>query len=256
VRERARYAASFYAAAGAAPATVTCAAAAACSPTVRQILARLIEETAIEGFAMRNGIRLRSADRAAISEQLAQLASTPPINRLLSTSKAYRALLATILNREVLVQQVERRVTEGVPRRGPSDHLRFFTLPSGGNPQASYRSAAQLAADGPPAPAGTTVRDEWIAIFRLPAYLRTALAQATPGQYVGPFLHRDSYRVVLLEGSGVHQYGAPAEASLRQSRFAAWLRHLVRTARPACFSPTGAAQRCPLGYDEERVNGA
>lgn len=218
----------------------------ACARLRQEVLARLIQERVVLSYASTHHIALSRSDRRRIDIELDVLlggSSGPAITDM----RVDRSFLRDLLAREMLVRRVQESVVSGRASSGPSFHVRKFIIPrSPSRPDAqAFKGALDLATDGQPVPAGTQVRDEWVAAFRLGDRELKALTAAQPGQYTGPFTGPRAYVVIQLLGEGSHAYGRPARDMLQARYFQAWLRAAIRRAAPTCFTRTGARAVCP-----------
>jgi hypothetical protein len=224
----------------------------ACTRLRSEILGRLIEEHVVVAYARRHDIVLQPSDQAAVDrEATAETAGSggAPLSSNLGVSGSF---LRAVLARELLVRRVEETVAPATAKSGPSFHLRKIIIPiaSRGQRAVAYRQAIELATYGRPVPVGADVRVEWVARFRLPADLRSALAVARPGQYTGPFPAASraysAYLVVQLLGSGPHAYGKPARQALEARYFRFWIHRQVQQAGPKCFTASSTPTPCPV----------
>lgn len=215
-----------------------------CVALTRQVLERLVEERVIEAYAARHGIALTTAQQHRASEMtvalLAQKRVPHPDGKNPQTQ-----MLGAIVRRELLVQQVQATVTAAVPRSGPSYHLRRYLVPNFGSAHQASLAANQLALGNSPPPAGTMIRPEWKADFRISPVLRASLRDARPGQYVGPFARPGGYEVFEVLARGWHRYGKRAREALVARQFAHWLQAQLRSAHPVCYSSIGHPESCP-----------
>jgi len=218
-----------------------------CSTLGRQLLASLIHERVVLSYASRHHIRLSSGDTRRIDSELAAMEGGTGNHLPIAGMHLRRSFLWNLLARELLVERVERAVVAGRASAGPSFHVRKYILPRlpdhGAVPV--FKEALDLATDGRPIPAGTGVRDEWVAAFRLTGREQEALSAAQAGQFAGPFPGPRAYLVMQLLGAGRHTYGLPARRVLEAKYFHAWLQTAVRQADPSCFSGSGKRVVCP-----------
>jgi hypothetical protein len=214
-----------------------------CGLLRRQALIRLLQERVVQNYARSHGVTLTAADRSGIDRQLAIAAG--PGSTLLRRLGVSRTFLRAVLARQMLVQRVEAAVAPDWARQGPSVHVRRYDIPYGTDPVQAREEAVTLATDGKPIPAAATVRDEWIADFRLAAPLQETLAVANPGQFAGPYDQGSAFLVMQLLARGTHRYGRPAREELASRYFHTWLVGAFRKARPVCYGPGGKAVACP-----------
>ncbi|MDQ2744500.1 MAG: SurA N-terminal domain-containing protein [Chloroflexota bacterium] len=213
-----------------------------CERLLQQVLARLIEERVIAGFAAHHHMTLSSGDREGAAGQAALLLDQ---GSGIPATRAGRAMLTGVILREMVVQQVEKAITATAPGAGISYHIQRFLVPAFRSRSQAYRSAIQFAVGGSAPPAGTRSRVEWVAAFRLGRALRASLRLASPGDFVGPFVKPGGYQVVRLLGTGFHRYGAPARRDLTSRLFHAWLAGEIQKASIECFTERGKQTVCP-----------
>lgn len=245
-----RYVAGFDALAYPDSAEAACArkwAGATCARVRTQALVRLIQERLVQQYAQSHHLRLTPDDQTQIELEMAQLgAGSAPTRRLFTDHAVDRRFMRAVLARQILVQKVQANVAGERAVRGFEVHIRKFTVPvpPGANRQTLYQQAVAMATGGP-VPAGTQVRDQWVAPFRLPADIRLAVKGTHRGEYIGPFARSGSYILVQVVGSGVHRYAAPARRALQRAMFRIWLQHSA-TSRPIrCLDARGTLSPCP-----------
>ncbi|MBV9281891.1 MAG: hypothetical protein JOZ41_17570 [Chloroflexi bacterium] len=214
-----------------------------CALLRRQALIRLLQERVVQDYARRHGVRLTAADQSGIDRQLAIAAG--PGSTLLRRLGVSRSFLRAVLARQMLVQRVEAAVAPDWARQGPSVHVRRYVIPYGTDPVQAREEAVTLAIDGKPIPAAASIRDEWIADFRLAAPLQETLAVADPGQFAGPYDQGSAFLVIQLLGRGTHRYGRPAREELASRYFHTWLAEAFRQTRPVCYGADGKTMACP-----------
>ncbi|MGH2444083.1 MAG: hypothetical protein ACRDFX_13085 [Chloroflexota bacterium] len=247
VREYAAYATSYYAStygsqpAPCGPKTVSCTA------TERQALARLLEEGVVRRYAAAHGLHLGAADRARVDRELTQLQQPGGTAAdLLARHAVTVAFLRSILQTEAMVRKVENLVAGNRALMGFQYRLTEVVFPAQrGQAARASKRALDLATNGGAIPADTYVRTEWIAPFRLQADLRTEVAAANPGKWVGPLKRRTGYLVAHVLNRGPHRYGRPARIAMRTSIFREWVKREVQKARPKCYGVSGSGTVCP-----------
>jgi hypothetical protein len=236
-----RYAAQFFASAypGSIGATRGCMATSqstACRSLRDQVIARLLQQSAIVDYAHRHHITLSSADRAAVSTEMVTLTDpTSETADLYRGGASQRAFVRQILLTQALVLKVELQVVGVQASQGDAYHIDKYVMPTGPHAQ---RQALNLATDGKPVPADATLHTEWEASFRLHGALKSALSVARPGDFVGPFKQSGGYLVVHLLDHGTHVYGRPARQARMTDLFRGWLRAQLRKDHLACSSAT------------------
>ena len=87
----------------------------------------------------------------------------------------------------------------------------------------SYKSAIDLATGGVNEVSGHIPPIHWVAAYRVPGSMRSLIAVATKGDFVGPTLEGSSYVVYQVLGRGNHRYGLPARQQIQARTFQAWL---------------------------------
>jgi len=176
-----------------------------------------------------------------IGAQLAHL-SVPPGARAVADVGA--PFIRSVLTRQALIQDVERAVTPARLLRGPSVHLLAYVIPAGTDRRA-YAQALALATNGKPVPPSAREKYEWVAAFHVPSWMDSAVAGASPGQYLGPFRRHDQLLVYRVLGHGTHRYSAPARAVVEVRYFSRWLKRELAREIPSCYGPSGNSRPCP-----------
>lgn len=220
---------------------------AACVRLRSQVLGRLIQERVVLSYARTRHIALDSRDLTHVAAQLkAVSAPGSPTGKLFRNGEVTRAFMRSVLERQVLVQKVESAIAGERAVRGMELHIRKLLVPAaaGASRQNLYQQTVSIAGGGP-VPPGTTELYEWVAPFRLPATLRTALSGSHRGDYVGPFQKRGGFLLVQYLGKQIHPYGRPARDQLTSQYFAAWLRGALQNAHPRCLNARGRLAGCP-----------
>jgi hypothetical protein len=243
-----RYAAQFFSAAypGSIGATRHCTAAstsAACRLLRDQVIARLLQQSAVVEYAHAHHIALSAADRAAVTTEMQTLTDpTSETADLYRGGSAQRAFVHQILLTQAVVLKVEQEVVGARASAGDAYHLDKYLIPTGSHAQ---RQALDLATDGKPIPADAILHTEWEATFHLHGALKSALAVAEPGDFVGPFKQSGGYLVVHVLDHRTHTYGRPARVAFMTALFRAWLRNQFRRDHFTC-APAIDRHACAL----------
>jgi hypothetical protein len=233
---------------GTGPSTRRCtsSASAACIAVRNETLQRLIEELVITRYARKHHITLTGKEQGQIESAVADLtAPESTTGDLFKGAHLGPAFVRQLLEREAMVQRVERIVSPRSTREGFSYLVRKITIPTGLVPGAAVQKQVLRLATGRTVPAGVSVKLDWIAPFRLSSSGRRALQAARPGDYAGPFHSRAGFVVYNLLRKGSHRYGQPARQLLQNAYFTSWLQTHVRAAHPVCYTASGKISPCP-----------
>lgn len=217
---------------------------AACARFRSGILARLIEEHVVLGYARRHHITLTPGDLAEARLQLEKLmAPSAPTARLFHLGVT-RQFVTHVVQRQLLIQRVEESVVGDRATAGPEFHVTRIGIPNSGSSTEDNRSVIQLATSGK-IPAGAAEKTEWMAPFRMAPRVRQALEAAKKGDYVGPFSRPGYVLVIKLLGRGTHHYSRTAHALLTSKLFRSWVSRAVARAHPRCVGAAGTPVTCP-----------
>jgi hypothetical protein len=203
----------------------------ACTTLRAQVLLRLREERVVANFARQHGIRLSASDTTRVEHELKRLRSPHSgTARLFSSEGISPVFMRSVLQNQLLVKRVEAAVVSKSTLSGPSFRLRKYVFGRDGH---SYKSAIDLATAGAKHAPGHIPPIHWVAAYRLPRPVRSLIAVAADGDYLGPTLEGSSYVVYQLLDHGIHRYGLPARQQIEARSFKAWLsqRMAVRQSR-------------------------
>lgn len=215
----------------------------ACTAFRAGVLARLIEERTVLDYAQSHQIRLSSADTVAAEAQMRQLTATSAPTSRLFRQGISRKFVSKIVRRQLLIQRVEERVVGDKARRGLEYRIRKIGLPTSGNAARDNRRLTQVAATGK-LPGDAAERTLWMAPFKMKLDVRRALAEAQPGEYVGPFSRPGYLLLIQLVERAPHHYSADAHAIITSKLFSAWLARAVAAGNPRCAGPAGRLAPC------------
>jgi hypothetical protein len=193
----------------------------ACTTLRTQVLRRLREERVVASFARQHGIQLSANDMTRVEHELKRLRSPHSgTARLFSSEGISPVFMRNVLQNQLLVKRVEDAVVSKAALSGPSFRLRKYVFGRDGH---SYKSAIDLATAGVNDAPGHIPPIHWVAAYRLPRSVRSLMAVATSGDYVGPVLEGPSYVVYQPFARGIHRYGLPARHQIEARTFRAWL---------------------------------
>lgn len=215
----------------------------ACRSLRAHVLQRLIEERVVLRYAARHHIQLSAHDKAVGKAQVRELLRpSSPTSRLFRMGISKR-FVWRVVQRQLLVQQVEERVAGKAAVSGPQLHIRKIAIPTSGDVAADNRRIVRIATSGR-VPADAAQKREWVPPFRLSSRARRALAAAQPGDYVGPFQHPDYVLLIQLLGRAQHTYGRKSRAEITSRLFHRWLAAAVARAHPTCLEPHRQPRPC------------
>jgi hypothetical protein len=214
----------------------------ACATLRQQVSRRLIEERVVANYAARHGIQLSGSDARRVARELKRLQSPHSgTARLFTTERVSPAFMRTVLQNQLLVKRVEAAVVAKAALSGPSFRLRKYVF---GADRTSYQSAIDLATGGAAGLSGRPPPTHWVAAYRLLPRIRSLVAVAGAGDYVGPTLEGPSYVVYQVLGRGNHRYGLPARQDIEARFFRTWLVRRMAKVQPKCAQGGGQTVSC------------